>query len=208
MLGESSPAHSAALKLDLDREVPLQIGGVSFDELFAQHFAMIREFEKQPDILPMLGLDDALYRTFATLLAPELFFGEKEIGFKEGDHSQLQLDLACEYISTNLNGVLTRSDIERISGMSTRALQYAFMKRFGRTPMQWVQDRRFELVYHRLKHAKYGDTVDSLASGCGFKKLGDFVQNYFRHFHELPSETMNNSAATLGEFNSMILKKC
>lgn len=39
---------------------------------------------------------------------------------------------------------LGNSDMERISGLSARALQYAFLQRYQCTPMQWVRDARLD----------------------------------------------------------------
>jgi AraC-like DNA-binding protein len=193
MLGLGRPAYAAALDLGQDRQISLQVGGISFDQLFTHHFATIRAFEKHPHLLAKLGLEDSFYRCFVMLLSPELFFGEKAISRKRVLRSRNQLDLACEYIQANLDGVLTLSDIESVSGMSARNLQYAFAKRFGCTPMQWVREQRLELALHCLKHAKDGDTVTYIATSCGFTKLGEFSQHYFRRFSELPSETLRKA---------------
>jgi len=193
MLGRSSPSYTSTLNLNQDREVPLQVGGNSFDQLFTQHFASIKAFEKRPDMLARLGLEDSFYRCFVMLLSPELFFGEEAISRKRVLRSRNQLDVACDYIQANLDGVLTLSDIESISGMSARNLQYAFAKRFGCTPMQWVREQRLNLAHYRLIHAEIGDTVTYVATSCGFTKLGEFAQHYCKRFHELPSETLKKS---------------
>ena len=193
MLGSDAPVTSAKLNLHQDREIPLQVAGISFDQLFAQYFALIRAMEKKPHLLATMGLDDQLYRCFAMLLAPDLFFGAQAIERKRITNFTTKLDLACEYINARLDSKLTLSDIEKISGMSARKLQYAFLARFGCTPLHWVRDQRLSLAHHRLNNAHEGETVTSIATACGFTNLGAFSALYQEHFKELPSATLKHA---------------
>jgi len=190
MLGPDAPISITKLNLHKDREIPLQVAGISFDKLFAQHFALIRAMEKQSNLLATMGLDDQLYRSFVMLLAPELFFGSQADERKEITSFTTKLDLACEYIHAHLDSKITLSDIEKISGMSARMLQYAFLARFGCTPLHWVRDQRLNLVHHRLNNAHEGETVTYIATACGFANLGAFSALYQEQFKELPSATL------------------
>jgi AraC-like DNA-binding protein len=193
MLGPDAPISITKLNLHKDREIPLQVAGISFDKLFAQHFALIRAMEKQSHSLAMIGIDEQLYRCFVMLLAPDLFFGAQAAERDNNYQLQGKLDLACEYICAHLDDKLTLSDIEKISGMSARKLQYAFLARFGCTPLHWVRDQRLNLVHHRLNSAHEGETVTSIATACGFTNLGAFSALYQEHFNELPSATLRGA---------------
>ncbi|KPF94439.1 hypothetical protein IP86_22270 [Rhodopseudomonas sp. AAP120] len=100
-----------------------------------------------------------------------------------------QIDDVCDYILANLDQKLTLSDLEPISGLSSRVLQYAFRERFGCSPMQWVNDQRLEQVRALIQGAPPGSRVSAIASAY-FSNLGDFAQRYRRRFGELPSVTM------------------
>ncbi|WP_018389191.1 helix-turn-helix domain-containing protein [Ancylobacter sp. FA202] len=104
------------------------------------------------------------------------------------------LNMACDYIDANLDGRITLSDLERVSGLSARSLQYAFRATFNRSPMQWTTDRRLEKVRERILSARTGDTLTAIA-GAYFTNLGDFSHSYRARYGELPSQTLQNVLA-------------
>jgi len=96
----------------------------------------------------------------------------------------------CACSQAHPGQVITLSELERISTLSRRQLQYAFLQRYGCTPMQWVHEQRLLRVHARLATATPGDTVSSVALSCGFSSLGRFAGEYQRRFGELPSATL------------------
>jgi hypothetical protein len=106
MLGPERGESPPALHLEQDRELALQAGGVFFDRLFRQNFAVIESLESQPSAPAMLGRDDLLYRTTAMMLHPELFFAAGEV---ETRSVARRLDGVCQYIAAHLGQVITLS---------------------------------------------------------------------------------------------------
>ena len=189
MLGASAE-QSIDFEFGRERLLPLNTQHVSFDEIFRQLCGQVDTLLDQPEILALTGIDDMFYRNIILMLQPDLFFQTcKATNVK---HSRRELDHVCEYILANLCSALTLSEIERISGLSTRKLQYGFLDRFGCTPMQWVRDQRLNMVHHLLKNSKEGDSVTSIATAYGFTNLGAFANRYQQRFQQFPSATLKN----------------
>jgi AraC-like DNA-binding protein len=187
MLGSKRGLSKQAFKLDQDREISLIADGIPFSTIFNSCLRTIKIMGKHPKALGLLGMDDVLYRAFAILLAPELFGAQIEAGI---EHADYRLEPVCNYILINLERPLRLTDLERISGMSRRSLQYAFMKKFACTPMQWVRRERLSLAYKKLSNAAEGATVTAIALSCGFENLSMFSENFKKRFGKLPRQVL------------------
>jgi transcriptional regulator GlxA family with amidase domain len=138
----------------------------------------------------MLGLDNAFYRSFVALLAPAIVFDADD---KNADKRAMQadaLDQVCDYIQANLELPITLTDLERISGLSARGLQYAFRRRFDCTPIAWISRNRLVLARALLQAPKEGTTVIRAAMQAGFRYPGTFAQDYRKRYGESPSATL------------------
>lgn len=176
------------------KEIPLAVAGISFDDILRRQLALIDTLSAQPAALNLLGLDDTLYRCFAMLLQPELFFpATKNAAAQLPDDRRL--DRVCDYILSRIDQPITLTELERLSGLSARGLQYAFLRRFQCTPTAWVRQERLELARTRLAAAAPGTTVLSIAIACGFGNPGLFARYYRKRFGELPSETLAHAFA-------------
>lgn len=101
-----------------------------------------------------------------------------------------ELEELCAYIQRNLTDcTLCMFDLKMASGRTVRAIQYAFRKQLGCTPMQWVRKERLALARKRLKLASGRLTVTEIALACGFNNAANFARLYAEHYGELPSKT-------------------
>lgn len=182
MLGHEGPA--AVLDFDASRPLPYGRGRMRFDLLFRRLLAAIDGCIMEPAILERSGLDDAFNRGIVMWLRPDAFLTPrgKPAATRPG------LDDACDYILANLDKKITLTQLEAISGLSPRVLQYAFQHRFGCSPMQWVKTRRLEAIRSQILSAPPGVNISHVATQY-FSNLGEFAQKYKAHFGELPSET-------------------
>ena len=124
------------------------------------------------------------------MLQPELFF---EPRWEGRPAPVLDLDPLLERIEANLGGRVTLGDLEAWGDCSARTIQLAFQKRFGIGPMEWVRDRRLDLVRAKLLAAPPGATVREIAVACGMPRMATLVPEYAKRFGELPSETLRRS---------------
>jgi PAS domain S-box-containing protein len=115
---------------------------------------------------------------------------EQDFAFNPQGYSQL--DVVCDYIRANLETKFTLSELEGISGLTSRALQYAFQKRFNCSPKQWITEQKLIVVRSYLLAAAPEDKVSRIASKF-FSNMGDFARLYQIKFGELPSETLRST---------------
>lgn len=164
--------------------------GLAFDRMFRQVGAMLDVMFQQPGLLEQSGLDDMVYRIVAMLLQPSLFAGSAIHNKDQPGLPSVPLAVACDYIRDNLQKRINLTDLQQVSGMSARNLQYVFQKQFGCTPMKWVAQQRLAKAREQLSHPELKTTVTAVATALRFSNLGNFSRLYQQEFGELPSATL------------------
>lgn len=172
------------------RTVPLADKDVNWLEVIASLCETIDACGCDEQLLAVTGLDDVLLRTVAMMLWPEIRHGSEPAPRQARG---LELDPLIDRVMTNLGERITLSDMERWSDRSARALQLAFLQRFGLSPMQWLRERRIDLLRERLLTAAPGASVAEIARSCGLARPTTVVADYLRRFGERPSETLARS---------------
>ncbi len=87
---------------------------------------------------------------------------------------------------------LTTSHLCHQLCVSRRSLFYAFHEAFGVSPMAYYKAKRLALVRTQLSGLHPASTtVRAVALRMGFPHAGQFARDYFRHYGERPSETLN-----------------
>ena len=82
--------------------------------------------------------------------------------------------------------MLVGREMELLSGLSARTLQYAFRSKFGVTPTQWQRRERM-LLAQRLLCDNPNVSITQLAHDMGLSSVAAFSTLYKRHFGEPPS---------------------
>jgi AraC-like DNA-binding protein len=186
----AADADSATIRaaLTTPRPVPLAQGGFSFGTALRRICGLIDSCLSRPDQLALLGVDDMIYRAVAIALLPPRppIAAPVNMGFAR----RQPIDRACDYILANLFSRIRLEDLEAASGLKARALQLAFLKYHGRTPKQWMFDRRLEAARARLAEPGPDRTIASVAIACGFTRIASFSRAYEECFGELPSATL------------------
>jgi transcriptional regulator GlxA family with amidase domain len=59
--------------------------------------------------------------------------------------------------------------------------------------MQWVRERRLDLIRARLIAARSGDTVRGIAASCGITRMATLIPEYTARFGERPSDTLRSA---------------
>lgn len=187
MLG-LTPDQNVDLELDRERAVSLHYGRVSFDSLLRAACRMIDQLHLNPTALSVSGIDETLYRIIVTMMRPDLFLDDQD-GL-DVPPPYRALDMVCEYVLAHLEEPITLTILENVAGLSRRSLQYAFLKRFGCSPMEWVRLQRLHVARSRLASPPPRTTVTDIALGCGFTHMARFSKRYLETFGELPSATL------------------
>ncbi|WP_217177670.1 AraC family transcriptional regulator [Streptomyces sp. AC495_CC817] len=102
---------------------------------------------------------------------------------------------AMAYVDANLRLPLGVVDIADHVRVSPRALQLAFKKETGMSPLRWVR-------MHRLAHARAALSapgarnlrITDVAADAGFFHMGDFSRRYVEQYGETPSVTRGRAA--------------
>lgn len=186
--GATDPAAIRAV-LATPQLVLLTRGGFSFASALRRICGLIDACLDQPHQLALLGVDDMIYRAVAMLLLPERALAIDHAATPPCSGRQ-PVDRACSHILANLFAPLRLGDLEAASGLRARALQLAFLKHFGRTPRQWIFDRRLDAARSRLADPQSNRTVTQVALECGFTRLASFAKAYEARFGERPSVTL------------------
>ncbi|WP_116952895.1 AraC family transcriptional regulator [Jiangella endophytica] len=99
---------------------------------------------------------------------------------------------AAAYIETHAGTPITLTDIAAASGVGARALQYAFARHLGTSPLAHLRRVRLERAHRELQAADpaTGATVAAIAASWGFGKPSRFAAEYRRQYGQSPSRTL------------------
>lgn len=185
MLGGRAPRQGALFDFAAPRPVALHGNDLDFGKVFKAAIATLDLLGGDINLIEKASLDDVLLRIVA------LLFNFEELSVADPDKGvqRAVVQLACDYIDDNLTNTIALTDLELLTGLSRRSLQYAFRATFDCTPMQWVAQRRLEAVRSQILAARHGANLTTIA-GEYFTNLGEFARMYRRRYGELPSATL------------------
>lgn len=104
-----------------------------------------------------------------------------------------QVKRAQDFIRENAALPIALSDIAAASGVGARALQIAFKRTYGVTPMHALTRERLRRARVDLERRAADDSVTDVALRWGFSHLGRFSADYRAEFGELPRETLRRA---------------
>jgi AraC-like DNA-binding protein len=99
---------------------------------------------------------------------------------------------AAEFIETHASQPLTLSQIAAASGVTARALQYAFRRHYGTTPTGYLRQVRLDRAHQELRTADpaAGLTVQAVARRWGWSDSSKFTVAYQQQYGQVPSRTL------------------
>lgn len=97
-----------------------------------------------------------------------------------------------DYIDANCAEQLTVEDLAKSAHISPQKLFNGFRKYKATTPINYLNNVRFERVHEALKKAGKEMTVSQIAMEWGFYQLGRFSVEYKKRFGESPSHTLRS----------------
>ena len=185
--------ESAAAIPTCARTLPLEINRISFQTLFRKIFEEIDALDGNPQALAQLTVDDSIYRLCVGLLQPEIFSNP---GASRSARTPPREEIArlCEFLRANLTQPISLTQMEQLSGLSARVLQYSFKSHFGLRPKEWHRKQRLHGARATLRRSDGSPKIGSLAFDFGFPSASDFSHRYRLEFGELPSETIRRKS--------------
>lgn len=111
------------------------------------------------------------------------------------DHRDAHSDAlhrAVAFIDNHADTAVTVGDIAAAAHVTIRALQYAFRRHLGTTPMGYLRRVRLDAAHQALHTADptTGETVTRIAARWGFAHPGRFAATYRRTYGQSPSTTL------------------
>jgi AraC-like DNA-binding protein len=99
---------------------------------------------------------------------------------------------ALEFIEAHAREPLTLEEIARSAGVGPRALQDAFRRHRGTTPLAHLRETRLDRAHRELQAADPagGATVAAIAARWGFAHRGRFADAYRRAYGRAPQQTL------------------
>lgn len=97
---------------------------------------------------------------------------------------------AIDYMHANLAQSITVALIAAETGTSVRALQGAFQRFKGTTPLGYLRTIRLEAARRALIGDGGSRSIADAARNAGFTHMGRFAAAYYQAFGETPSETV------------------
>ena len=99
---------------------------------------------------------------------------------------------AVDFIDVHAHEPLTLDDVARGAGVGARALQDAFRRHHGTTPMAHLRKTRLERAHRDLQAADptRGATVAEVAARWGFLHRGRFADAYQQAYGRYPQQTL------------------
>lgn len=177
-------------RIDFNTRTPsLQRDGIPFLMLFNSVFSQIDSVAGDTNILQKIAADDAIYRLALGLIHADTFLVDDTHKQKEM-HVRIELEKVCEWARAHLTQPISLTEMERMSGLSARVLQYSFKKSLGLSPKEWLRKQRLHAARSVLLNPNDNITLTSLAYDFCFSSPSEFSQYYKQEFGELPSKTI------------------
>lgn len=98
-----------------------------------------------------------------------------------------RLQLIVDAVVADLSTPLSLPDMEVISGLSKRSIQYMFKERYGCSPITWQLRERLSGAYAALRSAEDGRSITQIAYDFGFSSSSTFSLYFKRQFGFAPS---------------------
>lgn len=101
---------------------------------------------------------------------------------------------ATGFIDAYADGPVTLDQIAAVAGVSGRAVQYAFRRYYGTTPMGYLRQVRLERAHAQFRAADAADgtTVAAVARKWGWANPAHFAAAYRQRFGVAPSSTLRS----------------
>ncbi|MCX4092985.1 AraC family transcriptional regulator [Nocardia sp. alder85J] len=146
--------------------------------------------EYHGEVPPLVAATGTQYLAAAVLETFPNTAGDESADSGRTDAHPAALRRALSYMETRVHDDIAVSDIAAAAYISVRALQLAFRRHLGTTPMAHLTRLRLHGAHEQLIAG--GDaTVAAIATGWGFGHAGRFAALYRRHYGRSPATTLS-----------------
>jgi AraC-like DNA-binding protein len=157
--------------------------------------SLIDNCDADETLLQRIGVDDVVYRLLAEMVTSQTGHIAERGSLPSLPRSARAVDIICDYVTSNIGSPLTISKMEKMVGLSGRAINYAFQQRFSCSPQDWQRGFLLDVARQRLLAGDTLFSVKSLSYELGFSSASAFSSHYRNRFHERPSDTLASLSA-------------
>ncbi|MFI6237161.1 helix-turn-helix transcriptional regulator [Micromonospora sp. NPDC050784] len=180
-------------------------GRIEFTELGAAGTALARQWRNTTSFVrdvvldsPAAGAQSLVIGNAARMLAAAALAVFPNTAFTEptaadrNDATTATLRRAIAFLEEHADRDISAADIAGAAGVSLRAVQLAFRRHLGTTPMAYLRRIRLVRAHHDLVRADpRQETVSAIASRWGFASHSRFTARYHASYGVPPRETLN-----------------
>ncbi|MGC4747469.1 helix-turn-helix transcriptional regulator [Micromonospora sp. DT201] len=180
-------------------------GPIRFTDLGAVDAALARQWRNTTSYVngvvlnnPTASAQPLVIGNAARMLAAAALVAFPNTAFTEptaadrNDASTATLRRAINFMEEHADRDISASDIAGAAGVSLRAVQLAFRRHRGTTPMAYLRRIRLARAHHDLVLADpRQETVSAIASRWGFASHSRFTARYHASYGVPPRETLN-----------------
>lgn len=185
MLGRND-TRNIKFDFNIPKELSMVYGNISFIKIILELCQIIDNYNCDEELLSNLNMDDIFYRNIVTMLEPEIFLKNEQVSH----HSNKGLQLILDFIEDFPNENITLSDLENISGLSSRTLQYQFKKELKMSPMKFIKTYKLQQIKSLLEDSNCTLNINQVAYKFGYTNSSLFAKNFKEEFGILPSEIL------------------
>jgi len=156
--------------------------------------AMFDDCNADGATLERIGIEDVLNRLLAKLILDQEQYSLDNEPSHGLSRSTRAVDLICDHIRSNIGSPMSITEMEKLTGLTGRALNYAFRARFNSSPQEWQRNFLLDHARRLLKRADYTGSFKALAFELGFSSPSSFAAYYRQRFGERPSDTTPHAA--------------
>jgi AraC-like DNA-binding protein len=182
------PVHGDDGPVRLTGHSPVSAGAA---ERWLPTFAFIRDTAAQPDLPPLvLGGISRLLAAASLAAFPSNAQLDPTVVDRHDAHP-VTVRRAIAFVETHPSAEVTTVDIALAASVTPRALQLAFRRHLGMTPMQYVRQVRLDLAHTDLLAADPAtNTVGAIAARWGWARPSRFAAAYRAAYGRPPSATL------------------
>lgn len=164
-----------------------------FRTMFLSLCSLIETCNCDVEHLKRIGLDDVVFRLCSEYLRGDAQASHEQPKARSAPRSARGLDIICDHISQNTGNPLTLTQMEKMTNMSGRALNYAFRDRFGCSPQQWQRNFNLDRARTALLASDRPRSIKEVSYEFGFASPQSFSSFYIKRFGEKPSMTSSST---------------
>ena len=183
----SSTQNSYSLNFS-ESLIELNEGNIHLQRALIKTLGIIDALDGDENLLSSIGFDDVIYRLMLNLMGDGII-NSNDAAINLSNRSDRSVDILCDAIRQFSGKVMTITEMQEITGLSGRSLQYAFNRRFGCTPREWQRNEHLIKARELLLDSNNNQTIKDISQQLGFTSAASFSRFYLKRFGELPTVT-------------------